>query len=583
MGPNRGQRLFDEAMKTLRRWSAVVVLGSTVLLVAARSADAAEVPEDPGLAERYLAAVAAYEAHRFEEARSGFETLATEGVAQAEFMLGVMHEYGDGVEVSYSDAVRWYEAAAERGLTSAETRLGSLYVDGTGVPPDAQRARLWLERAARKRDPLALFMLGDLSAHGQGVPQSLEDAYAYYLLAEGAGSTKAEAAITDLDQVLSRGRRAEAARRASVIASSLALAETAPGETPSEPEQPAVRPRSAIANLRLTRATVKDDGLGGTALQLLVPRGWTLSGGIVWRPDSASPASLDLRVESDDSGLRYRVFPQRSYVWRSRGEDVKTRPFIGPRGYEPQPPIGDAIVFIEKMVLPEHHRAGSYEVLERHLIPTLARAIASGAHDHGSSDVSAARVRIRVRGEQRTFEEDLYCVLVQTRKAERGEELVFWGPERLYSFRALEGQLDEHYGVLQSVASSLRFDDGWTGRYFMLRADIRERPGRSRITEREFALFLQSARDSHANARSNVAVEQEQLRLRANVVLAAELGRTEIFLDPRSEREVALPKGFARAWGSSRGDFLLSTDSWYDPRDAAPTEGWAELHAVSAR
>lgn len=77
-----------------------------MLLAAARSADASDVPEDPALAERYLTAVAAYEDRRFVEARSGFEALAKEGVPQAEFMLGVIHEYGDGVAISYSDAVR---------------------------------------------------------------------------------------------------------------------------------------------------------------------------------------------------------------------------------------------------------------------------------------------------------------------------------------------------------------------------------------------------------------------------------------------------------------------------------------------
>ena len=160
---------------------------------------------------------------------------------------------------------------------------------------------------------------------------------------------------------------------------------------------------------------------------------------------------------------------------------------------------------------------------------------------------------------------------------------MFWGPERLYSFRAPEGRLDEHYGVLQSISASMRFDDGWTGRYSMLRADIRDRPGRSRISDREFALFLQSARDSHANAHSAVAAAQERLRARVNTVLAAEFGETETFFDPRSEREVSLPRGFARAWASSRGDYLVIRDSSYDPSVDAPAEGWAELHAVSAR
>jgi len=116
-----------------------------------------------------------------------------------------------------------------------------------------------------------------------------------------------------------------------------------------------------------------------------------------------------------------------------------------------------------------------------------------------------------------------------------------------------------------------------------LRQDIRDRPGRSRISDREFELFLASARDSHANARSAVAAEQERLRARVNTALAAEFGNTETFFDPRSEREVSLPRGFTRAWASSNGEYLVSRDPDYDPRGEAPAEGWAELHAVSAR
>jgi hypothetical protein len=149
--------------------------------------------------------------------------------------------------------------------------------------------------------------------------------------------------------------------------------------------------------------------------------------------------------------------------------------------------------------------------------------------------------------------------------------------------RAPEGRLDEHYGLLQSVASSLRFDDAWLGRYALLRSDVSDRPGRSRISDREFELFLQSARDAHTSARSTDAVEQERLRGRVNAVIAAEFGQTETFFDPRSEREVALPRGFARAWASSHGDYLVSRDADDDPRAEDPADEWAELHAVSAR
>lgn len=564
-----------------RRWAAIVIVGALAAFTCVRSARAAERPDDPRVAERYDKAMASYDARRFDEARREFEALAGEGVAQAEFMLGVMYEYGDGVDASFSDAARWYAAAADRGLTSAETRLALLYIDGTGIPPDPRRARQLLETAARKRDPLALETLGDLYANGQGVTQSLEDAYAYYLLAKAAGSRKAEGAIVDLDAILSPGRRAEAARRAANINAALLKPEATTAAT-NGASPDALRP-AVSQRLRLSPATVRDDGLGGAALHVLLPHGWTLKGGIVWRPDSASPADTDVRVESEDGSLSVRALPKHSYVWRSRGTDDKMHPFIGPRGYDPQPPVGDAVVFVERVVLPEQHRRGTYEVLERRPLPSIARVVASGTESHGPADVSAARVRVRVRTEGGVFDEDVYCVLVQSRSTETGEELVYWGAERLYALRAPLGQLDQNQGLLQSVASSLRFDDAWLGRYSMLRQDIGDRPGRSRISDREFELFLASAKDSHANARSAVAERQERLRSRVNAVLAAELGATETFFDSRTEREVSLPRGYPRAWASANGEYLVTIDPSYDPRTAAPAEGWVELHAVSAR
>jgi hypothetical protein len=578
---HRTARLLTEMAERRRRWIAIAIIGAMAALACTHSPAASERPENAALGDRYDAALAAYDARRFDDARREFEALAGEGVAQAEFMLGVMYEYGDGVEVSYSDAVRWYEEAAEQGLTSAETRLGILCIDGTGMPPDPRRARQWLERAAGKRDALALLTLGKLYATGQGVQQSPEDAYAYYLLAKAAGSPQAEEAIADLDSTLSPGRRAEASRRAAAIGATLP---TFASTTASPGSDSATRARAPdVASIRFSPAMVKDDGLGGTAFHLLLPQGWTMKSGIAWRPDSASPADLELSATSRDANLTFRVLRRASYAWRSRGEEDSARPFVGPRGYEMQPPVGDAVVFIERVVLPEQYHGGAYQVLDRRPLPAVARVVANASANRNRVDVSAARVRIRIRTDSAAFDEDVYCVLVQSRTTSNGEEIVVWGAERLYAFRAPEGRLDEHQGILESVASSLRFDDAWLGRYGMLRQDLRDRPGRARIGEREFELFLASAKGSHANARSSEALEQERLRARVNAVLAAELGATENFFDPRSEREVSLPRGFARAWASSNGEYLVVGDGAYDPRESAPAEGWAELHAVSAR
>ena len=71
--------------------------------------------------------------------------------------------------------------------------------------------------------------------------------------------------------------------------------------------------------------------------------------------------------------------------------------------------------------------------------------------------------------------------------------------------------------------------------------------------------------------------------MRVNAVMAMHYGRTQTFFDARNEREVSLPRGFARAWANVNGDYLLSASAESDPGASDAESSWAELHAVSAR
>lgn len=45
--------------------------------------------------------------------------LAAQGDAGAQFRLGLMYDYGQGVPQNHANAVRWYRAAAEQGYAGA--------------------------------------------------------------------------------------------------------------------------------------------------------------------------------------------------------------------------------------------------------------------------------------------------------------------------------------------------------------------------------------------------------------------------------------------------------------------------------
>jgi len=56
--------------------------------------------------------------------------LAEQGVAAAQFNLGIMYDIGDGVLQNYKTAVKWYTLAAEQEFALAQYNLGAMYDKG---------------------------------------------------------------------------------------------------------------------------------------------------------------------------------------------------------------------------------------------------------------------------------------------------------------------------------------------------------------------------------------------------------------------------------------------------------------------
>lgn len=60
------------------------------------------------------------------KAAEWFLKAAEQGLARAQYNLGVMYANGTGVAQSYEKAVEWYQKAAEQGFEDAMVALNSL-------------------------------------------------------------------------------------------------------------------------------------------------------------------------------------------------------------------------------------------------------------------------------------------------------------------------------------------------------------------------------------------------------------------------------------------------------------------------
>lgn len=90
--------------------------------------------------------------------------LAERGHAIAQFNLGVMHDFGQGIAKDPVQAVKWYRLAAAQGHGAAQFNLGGLYFEGLGVPRDLVRATMWFTLSAAAGIPGAAKNRSDVSA-----------------------------------------------------------------------------------------------------------------------------------------------------------------------------------------------------------------------------------------------------------------------------------------------------------------------------------------------------------------------------------------------------------------------------------
>ena len=114
----------------------------------------------PAAAGPFEDAVSAHERSDYATALRAFRVLAEQGLAGAQFSLGVMYENGQGVPQNFAAAVPWYRKAADQGHAAGQYNLGFMYSRGDGVRLDYAMAVKWYRMAAEQGDASAQYNLG---------------------------------------------------------------------------------------------------------------------------------------------------------------------------------------------------------------------------------------------------------------------------------------------------------------------------------------------------------------------------------------------------------------------------------------
>lgn len=138
----------------------------------------------------------------YERAAAWFRQAAAQGVANANYNLGVLYHQGLGVKQNMDEAIKWYRNAAALEHPEAQYNLGIAYIEGIGVPYDPGAAAAFFQNAAEGGITEAAYNLGLIYENGLLGEAKPDRAIMWYKTAADNGSPEAQQALEQLAKTL---------------------------------------------------------------------------------------------------------------------------------------------------------------------------------------------------------------------------------------------------------------------------------------------------------------------------------------------------------------------------------------------
>ncbi|OTG83391.1 hypothetical protein B9T33_03010 [Acinetobacter sp. ANC 5054] len=117
----------------------------------------------------------------------------------AQYNLGSMYIYGQGVSQNYAKAFEWFGKAAAQEHSGAQHDLGSMYANGHGIAQSISLSNKWYLKAANNGNALAQFTIGKKYLNGDnGLPKNREQALNWLKKASNNGHAEAKLMLAGL-------------------------------------------------------------------------------------------------------------------------------------------------------------------------------------------------------------------------------------------------------------------------------------------------------------------------------------------------------------------------------------------------
>ncbi len=297
------------------------------------------------------------------------------------------------------------------------------------------------------------------------------------------------------------------------------------------------------------------------AFNLLVPKDWTVEGGIFrvdptaqGGPAQSIAAKLDFTIKSDAAGtVMTRWLPDVLYF------DMRGSP-AGQMGMFPPGsnyagmtvcPLLSARDFLSQVVFPyAHPGAGNVRVVEQKNLPELARefqqnvlALMPGA----TFSYDAAMMTVVYDEAGARYEEKLVTVVENWGSMGAG----MWGNKETFLVRTPEGRFADWEPVFSTIQTSVRMNPQW------VRGEIRGQIQRGEIvanTQREIQRIEQEIVDHRS--KTNAEIQNDMFLT---------LTEQEEYVNPYTREIETGTNQWRHRWVNESGDVIYSDNESYDP------------------
>lgn len=330
--------------------------------------------------------------------------------------------------------------------------------------------------------------------------------------------------------------------------------------------------------LRLRMRPVLDPMMNNEeAFRLLVPHDWRMEGGLVWRPELATLAYLQLRLSDPREAAALEFFPTPPFTWSLQGYPGFPPGSLYLGAYVVQPL--DPENFVRQVILPQMRARVVPRIVRTEPLPKLAEQVAPGVQEAGAvKQVVAARTRVEYQEGGRAFEEDIYVVLVYSR-VPLTPQYIWWGPDRAFGFRAEKGQLDRQAPLLEVMLASLRVNRLWFAKVIQVRQMWIQNQLQAIRNAAELSRYIARTSDEISDMQQQAWENRRASEDRTARAYTEYIRGVETYRDGYAGQDVQLPAGYAQVWASRDGEYLLANDATFNPNEGG-RGSWRRIEPV---